>query len=31
MARVRDIEATDLSGEARLVYERIQRDYGIGI
>jgi uncharacterized peroxidase-related enzyme len=28
MARVSDIEATDLSGEARLVYERIQRDYG---
>jgi len=28
MARVRDIEAEDLSGEARLVYERVQSAYG---
>lgn len=28
MARVRNIEIEDVSGEARAVYERIQRDYG---
>lgn len=28
MARVKDIEAGDLSGEARAIYERIGRDYG---
>ncbi|MBP2229196.1 putative peroxidase-related enzyme [Azospirillum agricola] len=28
MARVRNIEVEDVGGEARAVYERIQRDYG---